>query len=406
VSHYPVRYVNSAESAAEEQAVRPVQRWWRGEDPDPAVVRRLYVDEGRLERQLASDLGISRRRLAAVLSELGLQRGERSKLACPMSDAGLRVLLEQGETVGSLARRFEVGRLAVERWLAAAGLLPPDPDIDVQQLRALYVDQAFTTREIAAEFRVHRSRVELALIAAGIPARRRTERRPTGPRVKVTDNMLRDLYQRPEMTVDALVKQLGVSEDYLRGRLHALGLVRRPGAFIARLPPATYRALAERAPQLYEQGWTLKQIADELGTSSGSVRAALTVARVSIRGVGGGARASERLARVLLDDLYADPEVLAVLRAHQVGRPGADRWHWTGPQETYAPLPLSGELLETLYADIGLAAGDIALLCGVGLTMVRRVMQERGVQLRPVTGAASPWKQRHAPPRKPSNRRG
>jgi len=129
------------------------------------------------------------------------------------------------------------------------------------------------------------------------------------------------------------------------------------------------------------------------------VRAALVAARVPVRGAGGGPRSSERPARVLLDDLYADPDILAVLAEHGVRRPGAAGWKRTGARQSYAPLPLTAGLLTALYLDVGLATSDIALLCGVGNNMVSSGLHEHNVELRPAK-IASPWKQRHAPPRK------
>jgi len=254
----------------------------------------MFVDEGRTEVGIAAAMKISGARLAAVLTELGVDRGRRVRRVCPVGEADLRVLLEQGATVASLARRFGVAKVTVQRWLAGAGLLLADPAVDVDALSRLYVEQGRTIGEVAAALGLCRARVEVALAVAGIPARRRTEPQPSGRRADVTDEMLRELYSRPEVTVRVLVERFGVSQDYLRRRLHALGLTRRPGTFAPRLPSPTRQGLAGRAPTLYRQGWTLKQIAEELGTSVSTVRAALVAARVPVRGAGGGPRSSER----------------------------------------------------------------------------------------------------------------
>jgi len=398
-----MRYGAVAAATPDDTTALSAQRWWRGQDPDPEVVRWMFIDEGRTEVEIAAAMKISRARLAAALTELGVDRGRRVRGVCPVGDADLRVLLEQGATVASLARRFSVAKVTVQRWLAGAGLLLPDPAVDVDALSRLYVEQGLTIREVAAALGLPRARVEVALAVAGIPARRRTKRQPSGRRADVTDEMLRELYSRPEVTVRVLVERFGVSEDYLRRRLHALGLTRRPGTFAPRLPSPTRKGLAERAPTLYQQGWTLKQIAEQLGTSVSTVRAALVAARVPVRGAGGGPRSSERPARVLLDDLYADPDVVAVLAEHGVRRPGAAGWKRTGARQSYAPLPLTAGLLTALHLDVGLATSDIALLCGVGNNMVSSGLHEHNVELRQAK-IASPWKQRHAPPRQAAGR--
>ena len=270
-----MRYGAVAAAPPDDTTALPAQRWWRGQDPDPQVVRRMLVDEGRTEVEIAAAMKISRARLAAALTELGVDRGGRVRGVCPVGAADLRVLLEQGATVASLACRFSVAKVTVQRWLAGAGLLLPDPAVDREELRRLYVEQRLTSREVAAALGFCRARVEVALAVAGLPARRRTERQPSGRRADVTDEMLCELYSRPEVTVRVLVERFGVGEDYLRRRLHALGLTRRPGTFAPRLSSPTRQGLADSAPTLYQQGWTLKQIGEQLGTSVSTVRAAL-----------------------------------------------------------------------------------------------------------------------------------
>jgi transposase len=86
-----------------------------------------------------------------------------------------------------LGRHFGVSPSTVRRWLAEAGLLGADPEINPARLRELYEERGLTTREIAAELGRSKTMVIRALAAAGIPRRPRTERRPRGPRAAVTD---------------------------------------------------------------------------------------------------------------------------------------------------------------------------------------------------------------------------
>ncbi len=138
----PVRdglsYVGAGEG---EVGGRPVPPWWRGPDPDPELVRRLVVQEGRSEREVAVLLGVSRARLGAVLTGLGIMRGDRARQACPVDADELRRLVERGESASGLARRYGVSWDTAGRWLAEAGLLPADPGIDRVRLRELYVEQ-------------------------------------------------------------------------------------------------------------------------------------------------------------------------------------------------------------------------------------------------------------------------
>jgi len=145
----PTRYGAVAAATPDDSTALPAQRWWRGPDPDPELVRRMLVDEGRTEVEIAAALGVSRARLAAALTELGVDRGGRVRRVCPVGDADLRVLLGQGATVAGLARRFGVAKVTVQCWLAGAGLLLPDPAVDGDALSRLYVEQGRTSREVA-----------------------------------------------------------------------------------------------------------------------------------------------------------------------------------------------------------------------------------------------------------------
>jgi transcriptional regulator with XRE-family HTH domain len=118
---------------------RPVSRWRRGADPDMGLLRRLYVDERRTEREIAQLLSVSRSRVAEAMERAGIQR-RTSQLTCPVSAVGLRkALASPGATVASVARDFGVSDATVARWLADARLLPLDPRIDHTLLKTLYV---------------------------------------------------------------------------------------------------------------------------------------------------------------------------------------------------------------------------------------------------------------------------
>lgn len=151
-----------------------------------------------------------------------------------------------------------------------------------------------------------------------------------------------------------------------------------------------------RAPELYESGWTMGQIATQLGTSKQSVQSALRDAQVPVRRSGPGS--SESPARVLIDELYADADIVGVLRRHGVAR--QDGWHRSSAWESYAPLPLAGDLLRALYVDVGLAILHIEMLCGVGTGTVRSGLAAYNIAMRP-SRQACPWNQRRHEQRQP-----
>jgi hypothetical protein len=184
-----------------------------------------------------------------------------------------------------------------------------------------------------------------------------------------------------------------VNLEYVSTRLRACGLAKRPGSFRPKTP-YTAAELRQLAAELYEAGgMTMRQVAAELGVSAGRVAQALHEALVPVR-VGGPPRLVDRLAPVqMVRDLYGDPAVAAMLRAHDVVMPSLDNWQPAGPFESFAPLPLSRSLLRGLYVDQGLGAFHISLLCGIGMMAVKNGLKRHRVPLRN-DGPYCPWYER------------
>jgi transposase len=126
----------------------PVPHRYRSPDPDPRVLRRLYVTEGRTEREIAQVLSVSRERVAEAMARAGIERRTTRRI-CPVDAVQLAELYcAPGATISSLARRFDVAHATAERWLADAGLLSPDPGIDPTRLAKLYLQDGLTVREV------------------------------------------------------------------------------------------------------------------------------------------------------------------------------------------------------------------------------------------------------------------
>jgi transposase-like protein len=336
---------------------RPVTRWRRGADPDVKTLRRLYVNERRTEREIAQLLGVSRSRVAEAMEQADIERRS-SNRACPVSAAGLeKAFAAPGATIASLARRFGVSDATVARWLAEAGLLPPDPGIDHRRLEKLYVDQALTMAEVAENLQISPARVARALVVAGVPIRSHTVRSPRGNRAKVTDKRLADLYVNKKLNVAETARLLGVSTEYVSKRLHEAGLTKRRGTFTPK-GPWDPDVLRDQASDLYEGGMTMKAVGHELGVSVGTVRVALHQAGVQVRRGGFASHRDE--GRTLLDDLYGDPKIVKVLTRHGVVVP--EEWSPTGPFESLAPLPLPTSLVAELYEGVGLPILHMSLL--------------------------------------------
>ncbi len=178
---------------------------------------------------------------------------------------------------------------------------PPAPPAD--ELRRLYLDQGLPSERIARHYRTAAPVVRRWLREASIPVRPRTAREH---RRRLDIDTVRDLYQ--------------------------------------------------------EQGWTSAEIAARLSTHVNQVLRTLHDAGVPVRR--GGPRPRRRPERPplsLLASLYADPDIAAALRQHNV----TPRDHPGSIAERFpTPFPLTEPLLHALYTELGLSARHIELLTG------------------------------------------
>ena len=135
-----------------------------------------------------------------------------------------------------------------------------------------------------------------------------------------------------------------------------------------------------------DEQWSARQIGDHSGVDTAIVTFALHSHRIPVRRTGKG---SQDDAVVLLDALYADPAVVAVLERHRV--PLRRR---AGPlaRRFPRPAPLDASLVDELYRDVGLTTTHISLLTGHSATNVCEVLRRHGIPTRP--SSRSPWHQR------------
>jgi transposase len=309
------------------------------------------------------------------------------------SDVLRDLVINEGRSQKQLAQMFGVAPGTMGIWLAECGLGHPDPRVDHNRLRALYVDSRLTTREIAAQFGVSHHRIIRELALVGIPRRPRYEHTRKARRASLTEETLRELYVEQGLTMREIAQAAQVNLEYVSTRLRACRFAKRPGSF---RPRTAYAAaeLRQLAAELYESsGLTMRQVAAELGVSASTVRQALHEALVQVR-VGGPPGVVNGLAPgQMVRDLYGDPAVAAVLRLHSVVMPNLDNWQPAGPFQTYAPLPLSGSLLRALYVEQGLSAFHISVVCGVGTMAVMSGLRRHHVPLRD-SGHYCPWYER------------
>jgi len=206
--------------------------------PDPAVLRRLYVDEGLGIGTVAERLHLPPSVVRTALHTAGV----------PVSRPG---------------------------WVAGEAPTP----ISKEQLQRLYVDQDLPARQVAEELGCSQTRVLAALRRHGIPVH--TERPPVPP-LLVNAATLSDLYVTQRLDDAEIGSRYGVPAWRVKKRRSELGVHRPVGT-----PPRPAPPDAPPTDMLHrwyvDQGHTLDQIARGQHTSKGVVRAWLTDAGIPVK---------------------------------------------------------------------------------------------------------------------------
>ncbi|HET7385576.1 MAG TPA: hypothetical protein VFJ19_02815 [Nocardioidaceae bacterium] len=221
-----------------------------------------------------------------------------------------------------------------------------------------------------------------------LPDRGRGRRRP-GRRWPDPDDLrvqLVDLYVQQRLTSAAIAAHLGISERTVRNRLTEYGIrARHRGSYQER-----HSVPAEDLILLYaEAGLSAEMIAAKVGSSRNIVLRTAHDLGLAVR-LGGPPARSGPTQIELIDALYADLEVTAILGEHGIGKvpPGgsvAERF----PQ----PVPAADHVLAQLYLHAGISTRHIELLTGIPTTTIARRLRSSGVTLRR-PGGRTPFLQR------------
>jgi hypothetical protein len=252
----------------------------------------------------------------------------------------------------------------------------PDP----AWLAHLYLRRGLSTYAIGEITGLNRQRVTRMLRRAGVPLRPRGAGRlrplrrgdPPGlPRV------LAELYETGRLGSPQIAALTGMPERTVRDRLRRYGIAVRTRGGWNREDRQTVPA--EVMDDLYTRlGLTADQVGRKLGTSRSTVLRSAHALGVPVR-VGGIVQTSGPEEIELVEALYADPLIAAVLDTRDVPRvpPGGPIW-----QRFPDPVPLTTPLVKDLYWGCGAALTHIELLTGQPAMTVRGFMRRAGIPLR------------------------
>jgi len=367
----------------------------------PFVLRRYQQDRVSIVH-IAAELRCSTDRVRAVLTDHGVpirMPGRRDdQRPTPITAGQLQALyVEEDLTISAVAARLGCTDIRVAAALERHGIprhadphrhhRVPAVEIDVDTLTSLYVDQQLDDIAIAALYdvppvRVRRRRRELGVRRPSSPPPH--PQRPSPPAAEE----LAQLYLVDKLTLVQLARRYRTSGPVVRGWLTEAGIPVQPRTSRADRQQLDPHLLRER----YEdQQWTAAQIAAEQNTTVQQVLRALHEKGIPVRR-GGFPSGQRSEAYLLLDDLYADPDVLALLQRHHIPvRPHHGPIAARFPQ----PVSLTTSLLRQGYLGIGLSAQHIELLTGQPAGQILDALHTTAIPVRTIEGTPSPWLARH-----------
>lgn len=358
--------------------------------PDPALVRdRLDAGEGLLE--IAADLGRSSGVLRRVLRTAGLPVPPWRPPRPLLDPAVLRAwYLEQGLSINAIASRSGSCRGTVTAALRAAGIplrgryerpAPPGrPVIGGDELTDLYLRRGLTARQIAAELGCEPSAVRAELQRHGIT-------RPPGSAVLDVDrHTLTRLYADERLDDRVIAARYGVPTWRVTRRRRELNIRRDRVLPATRTTPPPPPTPDELRRLFADQGLPIRVIAEQYHTSPRLVRRWLTDAGYRLHPRGDRHHIPIPPADPVLAALATDPQVIALLRRHQIPWPP----HGPGAGADRPVTGLTRPFLQQAHQHIGLSIDHITRLTGHTPDQVRQALHANRIRTHPDPGF-SPW---------------
>jgi len=168
---------------------------------------------------------------------------------------------------------------AAQRTSASAG---PRVEVDVDELKRLYVDEGLSIQQVVDRTGVKRQTVSRRLRAAGVALR------PSGGEANRFDldiDELKRLHIDEQLTLAQIGKRLGIQGATVAAHLRRAGVEVRPTKHTGGRPRATVD-VAEAVRLYVDEQLPVAKVAEQVGVHPGVVRARLIEAGVTIRKAG------------------------------------------------------------------------------------------------------------------------
>lgn len=225
---------------------------------DLKTIRRLYLDEGLTQRQIAERFGVSKWTIQARLKRLKVLPPPPKRID-PKIITNLYV--KKKWSAVRIAKHLDVTDSGVRHRLKSLGLLrprAPRDKPDIKTIKQLYVEKRWSRRRIAIHFGVSDWLVDDRLMRAGVTLRPRSFLDDETTKKAVIER-IKDLYLKEGLTVAETARRVHTDRPTVTRLLKSSGI---------QVPRRPDRDVNEILRLYGEEGWPADRIAERFGTTT------------------------------------------------------------------------------------------------------------------------------------------
>lgn len=358
---------------------------------DPEKIKKLYVGKGWSQNRIALHLGVSQRTIGSALERLGVPPRPRTVLSDEKKKAAVsqkikKLYIDKGWTQIQIASLFGVSKWSIANVLKQLGVPQRPPSIlydrkkrpaVIKKIKDLYANQGLSLNEIARRVHIAASTVAELLRKEGINVPKRpTRRRPNPEKVK-------NLYSEKQWSRPRIAKHLGVSNRSVKAALEQMGVATRPRTVLK--DPDKGPALVEKIKDLYiNQRLSLEETARQVHVGPPTVSKLLKSEGISVPLRPGRKRLPPRRDLKEILHLYNDEGWTAARIAARLGCTTTtirnDIKTAGATLRNRTPL-LDPAKIRELYVDQEVPAIKIAERFRVGYRTIKKILDAEGIDV-------------------------
>jgi DNA-binding transcriptional regulator LsrR (DeoR family) len=370
------------------------QRTTRKKKPlDPERVRKLYLDKGWRQQRIALHLGISKAAVGAALKQLGVPPQPRTILSDPAKRAAVNAKIKKLYVEKGWAQHQIAEHLGVSKWSITNRIrqlnLPVRPasifydkakrPAVIKEVKHLYLRQGISLTEIARRIHSTRSKVAEVLKSEGIdvPA---TKKRESAAAKARKGEKIRRLYIEKHWSRNRIALHLGISAWSVDAHLTRLGMPLKRNILG---DPKKRAGLLEKAKHLYiNQELTIADAARKVGLDAKKVSEFLRRDGLSVKRKRKLEETRKREIREILH-LYLDLGWTAERIGERFGRTTKAIFHVifnAGESRRSHRPPLDRAKIKEMYVDQDITVKAIAEHFRDGHHAIDKVLDDEGIE--------------------------